>query len=108
MNKKEILYDRIQEYVRSLKLDSYHTIFLSNMVLRKKRHPREKMNEIAFITMKKMIRIHPKKNVLETSWKKSLDQLESALDRCDNIPEDWKRGQIVSNVVKEIAQIIDD
>ena len=66
MNNKKLLFEITLEEVKSLKLDKYHTRFLTEMVLRKLRHPEEKMDEIATKTMKVMTKnYHTKKQNLE-------------------------------------------
>ena len=101
--KEEIYMEALLEVVK-LKLDDYHTVFLANMVLRKMRHPEEKIPEIAFRVMKKMPRIYKKKkNILELSPEKSLDKLEEKLEECKNIPESLYNGKTVSNVVRYLC-----
>lgn len=108
MKQKEIIYNIALEEVLKLKLDNYHTIFLANMVLRKVRHPEEKMDKIAAKTMKKMLFIYEKKNLVEISSDKCLDNLEEALNRSNSVPQEWLVGQEVSNVVKHLALMVID
>lgn len=105
MNPKELIYNAALAEVVNLQLDDYHTLFLANMVLRKIRHPEEKMDEISSRVMKKMTKIYKKKkNVIELSSSKSLDKLEEKLEECPNIPEGMFAGKTVSNVVKALCK----
>ena len=106
MKNKMLLYNTAREEVEKLKLDKYHTHFLVEMVVRKIRHPEEKMDKIATKAMKEMRKNYSKKNVVEVSAKKCLDQLESALNDSDEVPQDWLLGQTVSHVVKKLAEIV--
>ena len=45
-------FETALEEVEKLKLDKYHTRFLTEMVVRKLKYPEEKMDVIASITMK--------------------------------------------------------
>ena len=103
MNNKKLLFEITLEEVKSLKLDKYHTRFLTEMVLRKLRHPEEKMDEIATKTMKEMKKNYGKKNLVEVSSAKSLDQLEAALNNSEKVPAEWLSGQTVSHVIKKLA-----
>lgn len=105
MNPKELIYNTALAEVVKLHLDDYHTLFLANMVLRKIRHPEEKMDEISSKVMKKMTKIYKKKkNVIELSASKSLDKLEEKLEECKGIPENMYAGKTVSNVVKGLCK----
>ena len=70
------------------------------MVLRKIRHPEEKMDKIAAKVMEKMARKHKK---MVISSEKCLAQLHEKLDMSDKVPEEWKSGQAVSRTVKKVA-----
>lgn len=106
MKSKEILYNMALEEVLKIKIDDYHTVFLTNMVVRKIRHPEEKTDKIAEKVMKKMPDYYKKKkDVLVVSARKSLENLEAALDNSE-VPQEWMRGQCVSHVVKELAKIV--
>ena len=109
MNSKEIIYNIALAEVVNLHLDDYHTLFLAQMVLRKIRHPEEKMDEISFKVMRKMSKLYKKKkDVLELSAEKSLDNLEEKLEDCQAIPECLYAGKTVSNVVKYLVQKVLD
>ena len=109
MNNKKIIFETALEEVKKLKLDKYHTRFLTEMVVRKLRHPEEKMDVIASKTMKVMKKNYGKKNLVEVSASKSLNQLEEALNSSDAVPTEWLSGQTVSHVVKIlVAQVIED
>lgn len=103
---EELIYNIALAETMNLKLDNYHTIFLAQMVLRRIKHPTEKMDKISSKTMKKMPKIYKKKEIVEVSAAKCLDQLEAALDKSDSVPQEWMTGQIVSHVVKKLAQIV--
>lgn len=103
MNNKKLLFEVTLEEVRKLQLDKYHTRFLTEMVVRKLRHPEEKMDCIAKKTMKEMKKSYGKKNLVEVSASKSLDQLEVALNNSDAVPNEWLSGQTVSHVVKKLV-----
>ena len=107
MKNKILLYTTVTEEVEKLKLDMYHMHFLVEMVVRKIRHPEEKMDKIATKAMKEM-RKNYKKNVVEVSAAKCLDQLEAALNDSNSVPTEWLSGQTVSHVVKKLAQIVFD
>lgn len=104
---KEIIYGIALKHVSSLGMDNYHTIFLTNMVVRKQSHPNEKMDVIATKVMKLMTKVYGKKNLIETSARKSLNRLEVALDR-SNVPNEWLTGQSVSHVVKKLVKIVEE
>ena len=109
MNNKKIIFETAREEVKKLELDKYHTRFLTEMVVRKHRHPEEKMDVIASKTMKVMKKNYGKKNLVEVSASKSLNQLEEALNSSDAVPTEWLSGQTVSHVVKIlVAQVIED
>lgn len=104
---KKLIYSVALKHVSSLGMDNYHTIFLTNMVVRKQSHPNEKMDEIATKVMKLMTKVYGKKNLIETSARKSLNRLEVALDR-SNVPNEWLTGQSVSHVVKKLVKIVEE
>lgn len=106
MKNKTLLYDAATEEVKKLKLDKYHTRFLVEMVVRKLRHPEEKMDKIATRAMKEMSKNYGKKDLVVVSSSKCLDQLEIALDNSEAVPTEWLSGQTVSHVVKKIAGIV--
>lgn len=108
MKNKKLLYNAALEEVEKLQLDKYHTCFLAEMVVRKLRHPEEKMDKVASKAMKEMRKNYPKKNIVEVSSSKCLDQLEAALNASNAVPEEWLSGQSVSHVVKKIAEIVFD
>lgn len=108
MKNKELIYNTALKEVMKLKIDSYHTVFLANMVLRRIRHPEEKMDKIASKTMSKMRKVYTKKDVVEVSAGKCLDQLEEALNNSRAVPDDWLTGQTVSHVVKKLAAIVEE
>lgn len=126
--KKHELYDLcLLEVSRVKRLDSYHTIFLASMLLRKIRHPEERLKEITRKVNKKMesrysvnesdedeeelmreaSRIavcksagnYGKTNILIRTDEKSLEQLEAAIES-SSIPKEWVlRGYTVKNVL---------
>ena len=100
MKDKELIYATAFAEVKKFGLGNYHTDFLANMVLRKIRHPEEKMDRIATKVMEKMARKYKK---LVISSTKCLDQLQEKLDMSDEVPENWKSGQAVSRTVKKVA-----
>lgn len=108
MKNKMLLYNTAREEVEKLSLDKYHTHFLVEMVVRKIRHPEEKMDKIAAKAMKEMRKNYSKKDIVEVSAGKSLDQLESALNDSNSVPSEWLSGQTVSHVVKKLAGIVID
>ena len=101
-----LIYNVTVAEVMKLKIDKYHTSFLTQMVLRRIKHPEEKMDRIASKTMKMMPKIYTRKEVVEVSSSKCLNQLEEALDKSDSVPQDWITGQMVSHVVKKLVQIV--
>lgn len=103
MNNKELIYAVAFAEAKKLGIDNYNTQFLANMVLRKIRHPEEKMNEIATKVMNKMCKIYKNKKIVAVSSSKCLDQLQEKLDSSDNVPEELKNGKVVSRVVKKLA-----
>lgn len=102
---KEELYTIALDKISAWKLDNYHTIFLTNMVVRKYRHPKEKINEIAIKVMQLMKKTSYKKDLVIISSKKCLENLETALEDSD-VPSEWLTGNIVSHVVKELVNQI--
>ena len=108
MRNKELIFNVALDEVEQLGLDKYHTKFLANMVARKVRHPEEKMQVLAKKTMKKMPKLYPKKDLVQVSTEKCLDQLEIALNDSSLVPEDWLSGQTVSHVVKKLASKVVD
>ncbi len=108
MKNKKLIYNVALSEAEKLKLDKYHTCFLAEMVVRKLRHPEEKMDKIASKVMKEMKKNYPKKDLVEVSASKCLDQLEVALNDSDAVPTEWLVGQTVSHVVKKLAQIVFD
>lgn len=103
MKDKELIYATAFAEVKKFGLGNYHTDFLANMVLRKIRHPEEKMDKIATKVMEKMTRKHKK---IAICSEKCLDQLHEKLDMSDKVPEEWKSGQAVSRIVKKVAAIV--
>lgn len=107
MKNKELIYNMALEEAEKLKMNGYQTRFLASMVLRKYRHRRENMIQLATKVMKVMPeRYTEKKNLTAVSAKKSLDDLEIALNDSTTIDEDWLSGQTVSHVVKKMVMII--
>lgn len=106
MKNKELLYNTAMEEAKKLQLDNYHTFFLAEMVVRKLRHPEEKMDKVAAKTMKTMKKNYGKKDLVEVSSSKCLDQLEIALNDSNAVPPEWLSGQTVSHVVKKVAEIV--
>ena len=108
INNRQIIFETALKEVRKLELDKYHTRFLTEMVVRKVRHPEETMDVIASKTMTLMKMSYGKKNLVEVSAAKSLDQLEEAINDSDAVPTEWLAGQTVSHIVKKLAaQVIE-
>ena len=101
MNNKKLIYEAAWTEAKKLGIDNFNAEFLANMVLRKIRHPEEKMDVIAAKVMQK-ISVKDKK-IVAVSSAKCLDQLQEKLDSSDNVPEDLKNGKLVSRVVKKLA-----
>ena len=108
MKNKQLMFNVALAKVQELELDKYHTYFLAEMVVRKLRHPEEKMDKSASKVMKIMKHNYPKKGLVEVSASKCLNQLEVALNNSDAVPEEWLSGQTVSHVVKKLAQFVFD
>lgn len=127
MKKHELYQLCLMEVGRIKKLDSYHTVFLATMLLRKMRHPEEELNEITSKTKKKMESRYGKEeleaeeetmrkesmvatnkfgedygksNILIRTNEKSLEQLESALEGAV-IPNEWTES---SYEIKDILE----
>lgn len=116
-------------------LDSYHTIFLGTMVLRKLRHPEEGLREITAKTMQTMgtrygsekleeddealrtaaieavnqtEETYGKKNLVSVSTAKCLDGLEKALEDAE-LPADLKlEGETVKCVFMYLTRKLRD
>lgn len=102
--KEKIFYNMALNEVLEFNIDKYHTIFLTNMVVRKILHPEEGIDKTAEKVMYLMPMYYKeKKNVLIISARKSLENLESALDE-SNIPQSWMKGYVVSHVVKKLVK----
>lgn len=99
MNNKKLIFDAAYAEVAKLGLNSYETQYIAKMVLRKVRHPEEKVDQIAKRVERKMSKIY---RHTELSSTKRLDILQDAIDGA-NVPEDWQRGQIVSTSIKALA-----
>ena len=65
-----LIYNTTVAEVMNLKIDNYHTSFLTQMVLRRIKHPEEKMDRIASKTMKMMPKIYKRKDKMITSFLK--------------------------------------
>ena len=104
MGKSEKIYNVTLNEVLKLNLDSYHTIFLTNMVLRKMKHPEDKVDVIAGKVMKDMPDLCDKKNIVQISKRKCLENLEAAIEGSNTVPTEWLTGQTVSQVVKGLAK----
>lgn len=127
MKKEELYKICLMEVSRIKCLGNYHTIFLSTMLLRKTRHPEERLKEIVSKTQKKMERRYSNKtcaevqeekmrtesmqaigcneqnygknNFLERTNERCLEQLEDAIEGAV-IPKDWKlTGYTVEDVL---------
>lgn len=103
MKNKELIYATAFAEVKKFGLSNDDTDFLANMVLRKIRHPEEKMDKIAMKVMQKISKKHRK---LAISASKCLEHLHEELDMSDQVPEEWKSGKVVSRFVKKIAGIV--
>lgn len=105
-NKK--LYQKILEEVNTLNLSFYHTLLLTEMIHRKINHPLEGTDEIIRIVTEKEVPDKYKKKKgkypITVSVKKELEGLESVLDQSDKIPEEAKRGWIVSGSVNYLTK----
>ena len=106
MGLTEKLINEAMMQVMELRLDRYHTIFLANMVVRRINRPNAKMDVLAEEVMADMPVLYDKKNLIVISARKSLENLEEALDQSSTIPENWLRGQAVSHTVKALAERI--
>lgn len=132
MKKNELYRLSLMEVGRIHGLSGFHTVFLATMLLRKMRHPGEKLRETTFKTMKKMetryskhvatdeeeekIRKESMKvlNKTEESYGKTevlsrpanvcFDELDSALDSV-TMPKEWNvEGYSVESVIKYMMQ----
>lgn len=99
MNNKKLIFDAAYAEVAKLGLNSYETQYIAKMVLRKVRHPEEKVDQITKRVERKMSKIY---RHTELSTTKRLDILQDSIDGA-NIPEEWQRGQIVSTSIKALA-----
>ena len=111
MPEDRVLYERVKTMVCSqLAIASYLQILLSSMIYRKLQHPSEKTDEIVkYVTEKMVPELYKKykgRNCMKVSVKKEFESLEEALHDDENLPEDLKYGQIVSNTVKYYASKI--
>ena len=104
MGLTEKLINEAMMQVMELRLDRYHTIFLANMVVRRINRPNAKMDVLAEEVMADMPVLYNKKNLIVVSARKSLENLEEALDQSSTIPENWLTGQVVSRTVKELVR----
>lgn len=134
MKKHELYHLSLMEVGRIKRLDSYHTVFLATMLLRKMRHPEESLKEITSKTKKKMESRYGKveceeleeekmrkesmvalnksesdygkNNILIRTDEKSLEQLEEALEGAD-IPKEWvESGYTVEDILEYMAKEI--
>lgn len=113
-------FDTVKEYLKSKewKLETYHMEFLSLMVTLRKSYEEvakteadiPKMPQLATETMNLMPEVYSKHRVLKTSWKRSLFNLEVALDN-GGIPNEYLSSkridgdmETVSNCVKRISK----
>ncbi len=113
-------FDTVKEYLKSKewKLETYHMEFLSLMVTLRKSYEEvakteadiPKMPQLATETMNLMPEVYSKHRVLKTSWKRSLFNLEVALDN-GGIPDEYLSSkridgdmETVSNCVKRISK----
>lgn len=129
MKKHELYNLCLMEVGRIKRLDSYHTVFLSTMLLRKMRHPEESLKEITSRAKKKMKSRYGKveceeseeeqmrknsmdalkksesdygkNNILIRTDEKSLEQLEEALEGSD-MPKEWMESRCYT--VEEILE----
>ena len=100
MGNKKKIYDAAFAELSKLGIRTYDTQYLANMVLRKIRHPEEKMDEISKHVERKMAKIY---RHTELRSEMRLNLLQEALDASETISEDWLRDLTVSRTVKEIA-----
>lgn len=134
MKKHELYHLSLMEVSRIKRLDSYHTVFLATMLLRKLRHPEENLKEITSKTKKKMEsrygkteceeieeeqmrkesmvatnkfgENYGKNNILIRTDEKSLEQLEDALEGAD-IPKEWElSGYTVEDILEYMSKEI--
>ena len=103
MKNKELIFSTAFDLIRKYGLSFNDTEFLANMVLRKIRHLEEKMDVIAMKVMEKTAK---KRKLLAISSSKCLEHLHEELDMAEQVPEEWKTGQVVSRFVKKIAGIV--
>lgn len=134
MKKHELYQLSLMEVGRIKKLDSYHTVFLATMLLRKLRHPGESLDEIISVSKKKMesrygkdecdemeeekmrkesmVAVNKsetdygKNNILIRTNERSLEQLEEALEASD-IPKEWEEaGYEIEDILEYMAKEI--
>ena len=127
MSKNNVLTDdelrnftTVKRYLESKewKIGNYHTVFLSLMVTLRKSYEEvaetetdiPKMPQLATETMNLMPEVYSKHRILKTSWKRSLFDLEIALNE-SRIPEEYLSSkridgdmETVSNCVKRISK----
>ena len=103
---RQELSNAVMMLIFDLRLSKYHTIFLANMVLERIAHPTKTIDKLVSDVMKIMPDKIKNKQVVETSIKKSLEQLESELHDCEELEKisesegkDFFSGNIVKNVV---------
>ena len=112
MNEKEqIMVASIMTKVSSFGLSKYQELFLTQMALRQYEQKRKKKDESLEQTAGKIMKrmqglckktkgLQHKKNVIERSPERSLEQLWEELCDSSTVPEELLRGQVVENVME--------
>lgn len=105
---KELVKSMAWEIAREYDLESeYNTDFLAEMIRRKYWHPEEKILTIADRTKSKMKKINKKgKRIIESTAVSNIERLEEELEESSKPTETQRRGFLVSNIVKDEAEVI--
>lgn len=112
MNEKEqIMVASIMTKVSSFGLSKYQELFLTQMALRQYEQRRKKKEESLEQTAGKIMKrmqglckktkgLQHKRNIIERSPERSLEQLWEELCDSSTVPEELLRGQVVENVME--------
>ena len=114
--KEERMLASVMTKVLDFEISTYHTVFLTELAMRRykvaNKKKKETLEESATKTMKKMPDLckkteglKDKKNVVETSAKRSLEALESELEGSKKISDKLLRGNIVESI---LSYLLDD
>ena len=116
MNEKEqLMVAAIMTKVSSFGLSKYQELFLTQMALRqyeqKKKKKEETLEKSAEKVMKRMQSLckrtkglEHKRNIIERTPERSLDQIWEELCDSSTVPEELLRGQVVENVMKYLLE----